>query len=241
MQDMRREKFANLEVVLAGGRDREGGGDGPLVVLLHGFGAPGEDLVGLWRVMDVPEDTRFAFPAAPLTLEGGYDGRAWWMIDMMAMQMAMMQGRVRDLANEVPTGLAEARAQLNACLDALTARLQPKKLVLGGFSQGAMLSLDVALRSQRELAGVVLLSGTLLCESEWLPLMPARKALPIYQSHGTHDQILPFAAAERLRDHLTSAGIAVDFVSFRGQHEIPPRVLAGLGGFLTRCLASPQQ
>jgi phospholipase/carboxylesterase len=237
MRKMRREKFADLDVILTGGSDREGGGDGPLVVLLHGFGAPGEDLVGLWRVLDVPGDTRFAFPAAPLRVEGGWDGRAWWMIDMMAMQIAIMEGRVRDLSNEVPAGLAEARGKLVACLDEMQTRLSPKKLVLGGFSQGAMLSLDVALRSERELAGVVLLSGTLLCESEWLPLMPAKKTLPIYQSHGTHDPILPYAAAERLRDHLSAAGIAVDFVSFRGQHEIPPRVLDGLGSFLTRCLS----
>jgi phospholipase/carboxylesterase len=236
MAGMRRERFAALDAVMAGGSDREGGGDGPVVVLLHGFGAPGEDLVPLWRVMDVPEGTRFVFPAAPLEIDGEWGGRAWWMIDVMALQMAMMSGRARDLAIGVPEGLPEARAQMSAFLDEIDARLQPSKLVLGGFSQGAMLSLDVALHRPGKLDGLVLLSGTLLAESEWVARMPSRKSLPVFQSHGAHDPLLPFSAAERLRDLLTQAGIAVDWVPFRGQHEIPQPVLERLGAFLTRCL-----
>jgi phospholipase/carboxylesterase len=235
---MKRTNFAGLEAVLSGGPDREGGGDGPVVVLLHGFGAPGEDLVPLWRVLDAPSETRFVFPAAPLEMEGGWDGRAWWMIDMMRLQMAIMTGRARDLTRDVPEGLPAARAQMTAFLDEVKAKLQPPKWVLGGFSQGAMLSLDVTLHGQNP-DGLVLLSGTLLAEEEWLPRMPAKKGLPVFQSHGMQDPLLPFATAERLRDHLSQAGLAVDWVPFRGQHEIPPAVLDRLGSFLTRCV-SPQ-
>src|SRR5580704_832572 len=111
---MKKVRIGSLDVVLAGGSDREGGGDGPVVVLLHGFGAPGEDLVGLWRVMDVPQGTRFVFPAALLSLadEGFPAGRAWWRIDMMALQ----RGDVR-LTTEVPVGLEAARASVEAVLD----------------------------------------------------------------------------------------------------------------------------
>ena len=56
---MRTLELGGLECRVVGGSDREGGGDGPVVVLLHGFGAPGDDLVPLWRVMDVPRGTRF--------------------------------------------------------------------------------------------------------------------------------------------------------------------------------------
>ena len=80
---MRSETWAGLEVCITGGHDREGGGTGPLVMLLHGFGAPGDDLVDLWRMLDVPNEIRFLFPAAPLTLNLGFgDSRAWWMLDM---------------------------------------------------------------------------------------------------------------------------------------------------------------
>jgi phospholipase/carboxylesterase len=237
--DVRRDRIAGLDIAFVGGNDREGGGDGPLVVLLHGFGAPGDDLVPLWRVLDVPRGTRFAFPAAPIELDmmPGMDSRAWWMIDMLRLQQAMERGELRDLPNEIPDGLDEARAKIDALLGELTSALRPSKLVLGGFSQGAMLSLDVALRTDHELAGLVLMSGSLLAQNIWLPRMQERGKLPIFQSHGTLDPLLPYPIAERLRDELGSAGHEVTFVPFRGGHEIPPPVLDGVGRFLQRVLA----
>jgi phospholipase/carboxylesterase len=237
---MRTETFGELRSIVTGGSDREGGGDGPVVVLLHGFGAPGEDLVPLWRVLDVPRGTRFVFPAAPLDLSYAYgmgESRAWWMIDMAALDAAVRAGRFRDLGAEVPPGLPEARAKLIAALDAIEEALRPSKLVLGGFSQGAMLSLDVALHDPRPLAGLALMSGTFLCEAEWRPRLPSRKGLPVLQSHGTHDPLLPFAVAEKLRDELRGAGMDVEFVPFRGGHEIPPVVLDGFGRLAKRALA----
>ena len=92
---MREESLGGLRVRLTGGTDREGGGNGPLVVLMHGFGAPGTDLVPLARVLDVPREVRFAFPEAPLDLgPEAMNGRAWWRIDMARMQRAMMTGEV---------------------------------------------------------------------------------------------------------------------------------------------------
>lgn len=236
---MRRVRFGGLDVVLAGGTDREGGGTGPLVVLLHGFGAPGDDLVSLHRVLDVPPGTRFAFPAAPVELSAfGYgDARAWWMIDMMKLQAAMARGDVRDLTKDVPEGLFSARLLVDAMLDEMTEILAPSKLVLGGFSQGAMLSADVALRSTRPLAGLVLLSGTMIAEAEWKPLMAKRAGLPVFQSHGQSDAMLPFSIAERLSKELSDAGLKTRFVPFRGGHEIPPPALDGLNGFLRDVLA----
>ena len=82
------------------------------------------------------------------------------------------------------------------------------------------------------------MSGTLLAERDWLPLMSKRKGLPVYQSHGTHDPILPFSFAERLRDEMKNAGLTVTFTQFRGAHEIPGAVIDGVGKFL-ESLAGP--
>ena len=234
---MRAETFGGLECVVTGGSDRQGGGDGPVVVLLHGFGAPGTDLVGLWRVLGVPRETRFVFPAAPLRLGGMYgDGRAWWKIDMEALERAMPRGEFRELANDDPPELPEARAHLSALLDEVTEELAPAggRLFLGGFSQGAMLACDVALtQPERPLAGLVLLSGTLLAQARWSKLFAGRAGLRVLQSHGQLDPLLPFAMAERLRDALTAGGAHVEFLPFRGGHEIPMPVLARLGAFLS--------
>jgi phospholipase/carboxylesterase len=235
---MKSVSMGGLDAVLTGGTDREGGGSGPLVVLLHGFGAPGDDLVSLHRVIEAPAGTRFLFPVAPLALPPAYGaGRAWWHIDMAALDKAMREGTVRDLSREAPDGLLPARAKVQALLLEAQTKLSPSAIVLGGFSQGAMLSCDVALDSDIALGGLVVLSGTLLAEAEWTARMASRKGLPVLQSHGRQDPILAFEMAERLRDLLKEAGLDVTWIPFNGGHGIPPAALDGLRPFLAKALA----
>ena len=146
----------------------------------------------------------------------------------------LMSGSFRDLAGSVPDGLAEARSALNDLLDSAEKELgvSSDRIVLGGFSQGAMLSCDVALRGDRKLAGLVVLSGTVIAESEWTPLFTTLRDLPVFMSHGTADPTLPFKQAERLRDLLVGGGAAVRWSSFRGGHGIPEETLVGLAAFL---------
>jgi phospholipase/carboxylesterase len=206
------------------------------VVLNHGFGAPADDLVGLAEAGFAPPGTTLIFPEAPhavsdlLPLPFFGDARAWWPIDVARLELAIARGEMRDLTRERPDGLPEARAALVAMLDALD--VAPGRLVLGGFSQGAMLATDVALRDLRPLAGLVILSGTLIAEDEWVPRMASRAGLRVLQSHGRADPLLPYAIAERLRDALVSAGLLVRFSSFDDGHGIPPSVLDDLADFL---------
>jgi len=236
---MRREKIGSLDVRLAGGTDGSGGGSGPAVILLHGFGAPGEDLVPLAEALTVPKDTRFLFPEGPLSLSFGYgDARAWWLIDMARLEADRAAGRVRDLSNEVPRGLPQAREAVENFLTQLP-RAMPidyKKTVIGGFSQGAMLTCDTVMRTAFLCAGLVQLSGTLLARRDWRPSVAKRTGLPVFQSHGVQDQLLPYMMAERLREELKQAGLSVEWHSFRGGHEIPEPVLHQLSLFLTRVL-----
>ncbi|NKB82053.1 MAG: alpha/beta fold hydrolase [Nitrospirales bacterium] len=233
---MRIETLAGLEVCITGGTDREGGGTGPVVVLLHGFGAPGHDLVSLWRMLDVPDSVRFLFPVAPLRLPQGYgDGRAWWMIDMERLARDQTEGRERDI-QIIPNGLLDVRAQVLGLLEEVEAlcNIGSDQLVLGGFSQGAMLACDVALHAPSPLAGLVLLSATIIAHDEWTELIPKRKDLPVFQSHGHDDPLLSFQTACQLRDTLKAHGLDVEWHEFQGSHEIPINVLSSLGPFLRR-------
>ena len=232
---MRQEKVGGLTVRMTGGIDGRGGGNGPVVVLLHGFGAPGDDLVVLGEYLDAPAGTRFLFPEAPLSMPVGYgNARAWWMIDMARIQADRAAGRIRDLSSEVPVGLVQVRERVVSLLDELHHKVgaDPKKAILGGFSQGAMLACDAVLRSDRPYAGLIQLSGTLLAKQEWGPLLLKRRSLPVFQSHGTQDPILPYVMAERLRDEFVRAGLKVEWLPFRGGHEIPEPVLRKLGQFI---------
>lgn len=204
------------------------------VVLLHGFGAPGDDLVALAPYLHAPR-TRFVFPAAPLELGGLYgDSRAWWLLDLARLEASLGSGNMRGWIAEVPEGLDNARIQLGRFLDQLQARysIPNEQLVVGGFSQGAMLSLDVALHREQRFAGLVLLSGTLTAEAIWQPRLASLAGMPILQSHGRHDMLLPYAIAEELRDRLSAAGAKVEFHQFIGGHEIPPPVLSAVTKFL---------
>jgi len=172
---------------------------------------------------------RFVFPAAPLELGGLYgEARAWWLLDLAKLERELASGTPRDRRTEVPQGLPQVREQVGRFLDDLMARfsIPPDRLVLGGFSQGAMLSLDVALHREIKPAALLLMSGTLLAESEWTPRMSGLAGVPVVQSHGRADQLLPFSVAEVLRDQLREAGAIVEWVPFVGGHEIPRAVLA---------------
>ena len=237
---MRAIQLGGLNVRLTGGIDGKGGGQGPVVILLHGFGAPGDDLVPLAEVLDVSAGTRWLFPEAPLSLSMGFgDSRAWWMIDMARIQADRAAGRVRDMSMEIPKGLALARERLLAFFKELPSHLpiDYKKTVIGGFSQGAMLTCDAVLQTDYPFAGLIQLSGNLLAQPVWGSLMPKRKGLPVFQSHGMQDEILPYVGAERLRDALSKSGLAVNWHSFRGGHEIPESVLRAVSIFLRTVLA----
>ena len=213
------------------------------VVLCHGFGAPGTDLVSIGSELlsaypRLGQALRFIFPEAPLSLEdyGMPGGRAWWPLDLERMTAAIERGELRDLRNDLPDGLAEAREKLTSLVEDVQQRhgLPTSRIVLGGFSQGAMLATDVTLRLPESPAGLCIFSGTLLCEQEWKPLAAERGPLLVVQSHGHQDPLLPFQAAEWLRELLTDAGFDVDFVPFAGPHTIPVEALQHFAALLSR-------
>ncbi|MBD90299.1 MAG: phospholipase [Deltaproteobacteria bacterium] len=212
-----------------------------VVVLCHGYGAPGTDLVPMARELlylkpDLADRVRFLFPEAPLTLPGFFGGRAWWQIDVARYERAMRTGELRDMRTEVPEGLAPSRRKLMALLELAQVEtgLPMSRFLIGGFSQGAMLATDVTLRLEEAPAGLAALSGTLLCEEEWLPRAAKRAGLPVLQSHGRIDPILPYQAAEWLRELLEESGLDVEFIPFDGAHTIPGESMIALASLIER-------
>ena len=134
----------------------------------------------------------------------------------------------------MPDGLPAARDHVVRLVDQVKARfaIDESQLVLGGFSQGAMMALDVALHLDKAPRGLLLMSGTLLAETVWQPRLARLAGVPVLMSHGRNDQLLPFAAAEDLRDRLKAAGASVEWVQFVGGHEIPPIVVDAAKSFL---------
>lgn len=246
---MRKVRLGPLDAVMTAAPSpasdgTRGGTERPLwIVLLHGFGAPATDLAGLSAALAPLPPTRFVYPGGlhPLGFPYGGDGRCWWPIDFGELDGARARGDHEAIARAEPAGLTEARNALGEALAVLERDhgLERERLILGGFSQGAMLACDFALRSETPLAGLVLLSGMPIAWSTWSERLPRRRGLPVFQSHSPDDQVLPFALAERLAHDLTGAGLDVTFVPFRGGHGIPHPVLQGLRTFLEARAAGP--
>jgi phospholipase/carboxylesterase len=206
--------------------------DAPLaLVLLHGYAMRPADLSPFAHSIGIPGC--FFFPQGPVSSPVG--GNAWWEVDLNSREAALARGP-RDLTDEYPRGLPAARHSLGAFLDTLSNEYRPRRIVLGGFSQGGMLSLDWALRGLRPVDGLVLLSASRLAARDWEPHRARLGNLPVFVSHGRADQDLAFAAGERLRDFVLESDAALTWVPFEGGHAIPLVVWRGLRKFLSALL-----
>jgi phospholipase/carboxylesterase len=189
-----------------------------LVVLVHGYGADGQDLIGLaqhWQSM-LPS-VAFAAPNAPTPVTGSA-GYQWFPISRID-------------PHELRKGVETAAPMLDQYLDAELARLglPPERLALAGFSQGTMLSLHLGLRRKIKPAAIVGFSGLLAGPPPIDSEIP-----PVLLTHGDSDQIIPPQAMFVAAAQLGLAGAAVQWHLAAGMgHGIDPQGLALAGQFLS--------
>lgn len=209
----------------------DGGPDPKIaVVICHGYGASYDDLAplsGEWISMlgDQAEAFRFIFPDAPNSLAelGMPQGRAWWPINMAQLAEAVQADSFEELHDHQPPGISEARAALCETIQTVQSELGGVEtpLVLGGFSQGAMLAMDASLRGAIASPQVLFqFSGTVICRPQWQSALSRLSDTSVFQSHGKIDPILPYSSAVALHEMLQDAEIETDFHSFMGPHTI---------------------
>jgi phospholipase/carboxylesterase len=188
-----------------------------VVILLHGYGSNGEDLISLapyWR--DALPETAFVAPNAPEICPGAPGGYQWWGITSLD-----------------PTARASA---LNAFIDAELSRtgLTEIDLALVGFSQGTMMALHVGPTRSTAVAGIVGYSGMLADASA---LTAAQTKPPILLIHGDADPMIPVTAFHQAKAALDAAGFSVESHVSRGlAHSIDMPGLQLGGAFLKRVL-----
>jgi phospholipase/carboxylesterase len=117
----------------------------------------------------------------------------------------------------------------------------PARIYLLGFSQGAILSLTVALTQPELVAGILPLAGRIPPEVRPWMVAPERLAgLPVFLAHGRFDTVIPFFWAEQARDYLQSVGAALIFMEYPTGHRIPPDMLANAVSWLDASLIAPR-
>ena len=167
-------------------------------MFLHGYGADGNDLIGLGRewARALP-NAAFVSPDAPEPCGMAPMGRQWFNLTF------------RD-PNEIARGVAKAGPMLDEFLDAELKRLGlgPRALALVGFSQGTMLALAVGLKRNPAPAAIVGYSGA-LASAEALPANPG-SAPAVLLVHGDMDEVIPLDAMLIAREQLAQAGLPVE-------------------------------
>ena len=214
------ELTAHSHPPAAGDRARE------LVVLLHGYGADGRDLLGLapyWaRVLP---HAAFVAPDAPFPCEMGM-GYQWFSFENRSPEMLY-------------AGAQAAAGMLDGFLDEVLAErgLGDDRLALVGFSQGTMMALQVAPRRRRAPAAVLGFSGALLAPERLTAEVVSRP--PILLIHGDADPVVPFGALAAAAAGLEAAGIAVTSEALPGlAHGIDERGLTLGSRFLAQAFAA---
>ncbi|HJU18622.1 MAG TPA: dienelactone hydrolase family protein [Stellaceae bacterium] len=205
----------------AGGEPRR------LVLLLHGLGADGNDLIGLapyWAPL-LP-DAEFLSPNAPFPCDLAPYGYQWYSVQDRSPEAQL-------------AGVRAAAPILDAFIDeTLAARgLGSRELALVGFSQGTVMSLFVGLRRAEPVAGIIGFSGRLVAPE--LLAAELRSRPPVLLVHGTEDPMIAHAEMAAAEQGLKTAGVAVESLSCPGiGHSIDEAGLSRGGRFLQRVLAA---
>lgn len=203
------------------------------VVMLHGYGADMNDLAPLRDYLDPQGLWHWYFPNGPVRVPFGgmWEGRAWFPIDMAELERAMREQRHRHFADKCPAEFVTSLELMEHELRQL--HLRHARIVLGGFSQGAMMASHLAARLGA--AALVVLSGTLI-DRAGLEAQASAAPVPFFQSHGDADPLLSLAQAKDLFEVLEQKGWSGVWAPFRGGHEIPAPTLKSLAHFLGQVL-----
>ena len=192
----------------------------PLVFVLHGRGADANDLADLAPMMG--SGYRFVFPNAPEPFEpapGFTFGYTWF-----------------DGWPAEPSSIKRSRELLMIFIDEILQRYKtpPGKVILSGFSQGGLMSLDVGFRTKQKLAGIVVMSGALYEDDP----PNFSNEIPVLIVHGTSDDMIPVLAARRARRVLESHGVEPEYHEFPMGHFVTPESIAVVREFMVRQLGS---
>jgi phospholipase/carboxylesterase len=203
-----------------------------LVVLLHGLGADGNDLIDMainWQPDPNMLKAEFVALNAPFPCDTVPHGRQWFSVQDRSPEKMI-------------AGLREAADILNPTIDAMLEKrhIDDSHLALVGFSQGAMLALHAGLRRPNKMAGIVGFSGAL--HGPELLSEEIRSKPPVFLVHGDADTVVPFENMARIQAALTAQDVPVTALARPGLgHGIDDDGVYEAGEFLSSVLKKPKK
>jgi phospholipase/carboxylesterase len=194
------------------------------IVLTHGRGADADDLEPLLGLLDPDRRLLAVFPRGPLLLPPG--GRHWYIVRRVGFpDPGTFLPTFAELAEHVDTLLADRG-------------ISPERTVLGGFSQGAVMSYGLALGAGRPSPAAVLAFSGFIPSIEGFDIaLEGRQGLPASISHGTLDPVIEVGFGRAARDRLQAAGLDVRYREDPVGHTIAPGAVAQARATLEEALA----
>jgi phospholipase/carboxylesterase len=205
-----------------------GEGPFPTILALHGWGASAHDLLALapylhgGQALVLCPQGPFGFEVGP-----GLPGYGWFPLGDRGLD---------------PVEFRKGAAALHAFVDDALVRypVEPRKVVVLGFSQGGVMAYDLALREPGRFAGLAALSAWLPKPlSDSIPVLPEHAGFPVLVQHGTADEMIAVARARESRDLLAARGLGLTYREYEMGHEIRPEALRDLVGWLEDKVLSP--
>lgn len=201
-----------------------------VLILIHGLTLSGRQFVpiGQFLLSSLGQNWQIVLPTAPIqkvTWLGGQMASAWFDLPV---------GRFDK--NQDETGLNQAKTYIHSLIDELVQiGVNPKNIVLSGFSQGGALALLSALTYPARLGGAVCLSGYLPMADKLGNALQRADKSPILLAHGTHDEPIDISLAKNADLMLQNNGFTVNFNTYPIGHSIDERELFDVADWLKNC------
>lgn len=199
------------------------------IIWLHGLGADGNDFVPIVQELQLPASLslRFVFPNAPImpvTINNGYRMPAWFDIVSMSIDQRIDQVGIHRSV-KLLENLIEKEIKLG---------IPAEKIVLAGFSQGAVIALTTGLQYAKKLGGVLALSGYLPFAEQLVhaDITKINRATPIFIGHGTQDNVVPCALGQMGYELLNKHQYSVTWHSYSMPHSVCGSEIADIAKWL---------
>ncbi len=194
------------------------------VIWLHGLGADAHDFEPIVPQLTLNQPLRFVFPNAPVrpvTINAGMEMRAWYDIDPGAPLSG--EAEIRESAAAVQKLLEQEN----------TRGIPTSAITLAGFSQGGVIALQLGLRSNERLAGIMALS-TYVHDHEHLSeeVSFASIDVPIFMAHGRADPMIPIARAVTSREAMAALNYQIQWHEYAMGHQVCPEEIADIAAWL---------
>ena len=195
----------------------------PLIVLLHGYGSSMRDIAGLAHSLD-SRGYVYVCPNAPISVPIGpaIKGFAWTQLPGYRTS-----ADIRSAEEKLKAFIAEVMREHDT---------PPGQILLGGFSQGAVMTYQVGLPRPNLIAGLLALSGRIENSEKLEGLLPEERTQPIFVAHGKSDAVIPIDQARQSKKFLESHGYQPHYHEYQMAHEITGEVLKDLVPWIQQVL-----